>query len=57
MGATKFDKLKGVAGTLHRGQFFEIILRLTSQRYPRDKISTRLDDFMKYYIEPIYNDS
>ena len=29
MGATKYDGVKGVSGALTRGQFFEIIIRLT----------------------------
>ena len=57
MGATKYDGVKGVSGALTRGQFFEIIIRLTQQRYPREKTSGKLGDFIVNYWKPFYDSS
>lgn len=55
--ATKLDGTTGIKGLLTRGQFVEICLRLVQQRYPKQTVSERLQDFMDYYLMPIFNAS
>lgn len=58
IGATKLDSTKGVSGTLTRGQFFEIIIRLTKQRYPQEKqVSKNLEEFIETYCKPLFDNS
>jgi hypothetical protein len=51
--ATKKEGGKGSISThLTRGQFIEIVLRLVQQRYPKHKISEKLDAFLDSYLRP-----
>jgi len=50
MGATRTDGGKGLAGTLCRGEFFELILRLVAQRSPKQLVSEHFGEFMQIYI-------
>lgn len=57
MGATRLDNVKGISGQLTRGQFFEIVMRLVQQRYPKGPISDNLKAFIDKYIKPQYDAS
>lgn len=46
MGSTRIDGVKGLGGSLSRGQFLETIIRLVQQRYPKEKASVHLEDFI-----------
>lgn len=49
--ATRGDDAVGIQGTLCRGEFLEILLRICLIRHPRQMVSEYLDDFLFIYIQ------
>ena len=48
--ATRGDDAVGIKGTLCRGEFLEVLLRICNIRYPRCMVCDYLEDFLYIYI-------
>ena len=55
--ATRGDDACGVQGTLCRGEFLEILLRMCFIRHPKCMVSDYLEDFLDIYVKQQYDSS
>jgi len=51
ISATRGDNAKGLGGTLCRGEFLELLLRLCAQVYPRQALAPHLPGFIQTYFK------
>mmetsp|Transcript_34104 Transcript_34104/g.52385 ORF Transcript_34104/g.52385 Transcript_34104/m.52385 type:complete len:102 (-) Transcript_34104:459-764(-) len=54
---TKGEETKGLGGTLCRGEFFQVILRLCNQIYPKRRIAPHLQEFIDVYFRGVFEKS
>lgn len=55
--ATRGDGESGLRGQLCRGEFFDCIVRIVAAIYPKQKISDKIEPFVKKYFGPIHENS
>ena len=51
--ATRDDAGTGLNGTLCRAEFFELLMRLCSTKFPKQNITGHFQEFLEVHIKPI----
>jgi hypothetical protein len=56
--ATRGDEVSTINGTLCRGEFFEMLLRMVKTLHPqKHRVSPQIQTFLNEFMLPIYNAS